>query len=111
MIYTFSLPRAIWWGDRYIGTVEPAMKSIMKHNMDVDYYLSREAASLVTKPPQEMTPVEVDAWYQSLLLLGFHEVESMEASRELRDIWFFANVAPSWLPADWKDELVMGATR
>lgn len=110
MNHELSLARAIWWGEQCLGTIAPEgdIVPLLKHNMDVDYYLSRKASELIYKPPQEMLTEEILSFYYQLLNCGFVEVDSLEYSRDLRDVWFFGNVKPSWVPDDWKDELVMG---
>lgn len=100
-----SYSRAIWHKDEYIGTAEPcaSIKAKCTHNMDVDYWFTRKHDDYVKALDESIEPVNMHEWLKEMVTEGhFVETESLEHSRDMRDVWYFG--PPSWVSADMLQE-------
>ncbi len=110
MNHTLSYARAIWQCDNYIGTVEPcaSIKAKCTHNMDVDYWFTKNCDEWIHSIyDNSMEPVDINRWIDRAVFTGeLIEVESLEHSRDMRDVWFFGQ--PSWVTQSMREETIVG---
>ena len=110
MNHILSHARAVWHNNTYIGTAEPcaSIKAKCTHNMDVDYWFTRKCDDWIHSMGEDsLEPVNIKEWFERAVVAGeLVEVESLEHSRDMRDVWFFGQ--PAWVTQQMRQELVVG---
>lgn len=110
MNHELSFARAIWWGDCYLGTWEPTETVLFKHNMDVDYWFTRQCNEWLDRAwGAARSEVDIAAWVGSMEESGAirRAKRDLADSRDVRDVWFFG--PPAWLPPSWRDQCTITA--